>query len=368
MLRVAYGVFGYGRGHATRAAAVLPALRARHVVQIFAGGDAYDQLAPEYPVTRIPTLGYVYGPGGRLSAWRTARRNAWHVLDLLLRGPAFEAVCETVADFRPDVIISDAEPWLHRVGRRLGIPRIGFDHFGILVYCRPPLPLHDRIRGWRDVLVYRRLMGRPERVLVSSFYRARPRARGVQVIPPLLRAEVLRQRPVHGDYLLVYFNRGTHQFTPAVEAALRAIRLPARVYGTGRQGVDGLLDFRPLSNLPFVEDLAGCRAVVSTAGNQLVGEAVYLGKPLLVLPERAVEQRLNGAMLARLGLGQCVRADRFSVDVLRAFLAREDDFRARLARRRRDGRQAAVAALETFLFELAGRRPPTATPVAAAPP
>jgi len=365
VLRIAYGVFGYGRGHATRAAAVLPDLMARHEVRLFAGGDAYDQLSPEYPVTRIPTLGYVYGRGGRLSPWRTARRNAWYVLDLLLRGPAFEGVCESVADFRPDVIISDAEPWLHRVGRRLDIPRIGFDHFGILVYCRPPIPLGDRLRSRRDVLAYRWLMGRPERVLVSSFYRARSRAPGVRVIPPLLRDEVLRQRPVHGDYLLVYFNRGAHQFTPAVESVLRRVGLPARVYGTSRQGVDGRLDFRPLSNLPFIEDLAGCRAVISTAGNQLVGEAVFLGKPMLVLPEHAVEQRLNGAMLARLGLGQCVRADRFSVATVQAFLARENEFRARLARRQRDGRRAAVATLEEFLHELAGRRP-AATPSVAA--
>jgi UDP:flavonoid glycosyltransferase YjiC (YdhE family) len=39
-MRIAHGVFGYGRGHATRAAAVLPELETRHEVRIFAGGDA----------------------------------------------------------------------------------------------------------------------------------------------------------------------------------------------------------------------------------------------------------------------------------------------------------------------------------------
>ena len=40
-MRIAYGVMGYGRGHAMRTMSVLPALMAEHEVTVFAGGDAY---------------------------------------------------------------------------------------------------------------------------------------------------------------------------------------------------------------------------------------------------------------------------------------------------------------------------------------
>ncbi len=352
-MRIAYGVFGYGRGHATRAAAVLPELTQRHQVLIFAGGDAYEQLWSQYPVVKIPTLGYAYTTHARRSNWLTFKHNAWHVLDMLYRGPTFQAVYREMRDFRPDVVISDAEPWTHRAARRLGIPRIGFDHFGILVHCRLPMPWTDRVRAWRDALVYRRLMGKPQRVIVSSFYDAPPRWSGVTCIGPLLRDEILRVTPRRGDYLLVYFNKGQHQFTPHVEAALRAIELPVLIYGTPRQGRDGMLDFRPLSNVPFVEDLAGCRAIISTAGNQLVGEAIHLEKPLLVVPEDCVEQRLNAAALERMGLGRQIPHRRFSAAVIRAFLADEQVFVDSLRRSRRDGRTEALATLERFFGELA---------------
>lgn len=362
-MRIAYGVFGYGRGHATRTASVLPDLCRRHEVRLFAGGDAYDQLSIDYPVVRIPTLGYVYNARGQVSTLLTARRNGWHVLDMLLRGPQFQAVRDAVLDFNPDVVISDAEPWMHRIARYLRIPRIGFDHFGIMVYCRPQIPFGDRILSRRDVFVYRMLMGRPERIIVSSFYDARPRWPRVEIVGPLLRDAVLRAQPTRGDYLLLYFNKGAHLFRPHIEAALRAAGHPVRIYGVPRRGTDGNLQFRPPSNVPFVEDMANCRAIISTAGNQLVGEAVQLGKPMLVMPEDCVEQRLNGAALQRAGLGQCVRHADFSAEHIAHFLAEEERYHANIRRSARNGRQEAVDAIERFIAELTGRRPVAAEQV-----
>jgi uncharacterized protein (TIGR00661 family) len=354
-VRVAYGVFGYGRGHATRTASVLPELSKRHEVLVYASGDAYDQLSPQYPVVRIPSLGYAYGRDGRTSTLLTARQNFWHVLELVFHGPEFQLVREAMLDFRPDVVISDAEPFTHRVARHLGIPRIGFDHFGIMVYCKPRIPLGDRVRSRRDVLVYRWLMGRPERVIVSSFYHAKPRYPGVRVIGPLLRNEVLRARPTRGAHLLAYYNKGQYQFLPHVERAFREIGIPVLVYGTQRRGTVGNISFRPPSNVPFVEDMASCRAIVSTAGNQLVGEAVHLGKPMLVMPERSVEQRLNAVSLERRGYGMQVRHRDFNIEHLRAFLDNQEVYLENIRRSARDSRREAVETIEQFLRELAGR-------------
>ncbi|MFH1746316.1 MAG: glycosyltransferase family protein [Planctomycetota bacterium] len=356
-MRIAYGVFGYGRGHATRSAAVLPELHRQHDVLILAGGDAYDALTPRYPVVRIPTLTYEYAKSTRRSNYLTLKRNIGSVLDMLLRGSTFQSLLEVVSDFRPEVIISDAEPWLHNIGRRLGIPRIGFDHFGILVYCRPRIPWGDRLRSQRDVLVYRLLMRRPERVIVSSFYDAPPRRPGVCVVGPLLRDEVLAVTPTRGDYLLAYINKGEHQFTSQMEYILREAGMPVLVYGVPRQDTLGNLNFRSASNLPFLEDMAGCRAIFSTAGNQLVGEALHLGKPMLVVPEDSVEQRLNAASLEYMQIGMQVRHSELSQDVLQTFLEREALYLDNIRRHARDGRREALVAIERYLGELAGSVP-----------
>jgi uncharacterized protein (TIGR00661 family) len=255
-------------------------------------------------------------------------------------------------EFRPDVAICDAEPWSHAAAARLGIPRISFDHFGILAYCRPPIVWTDRLRSCRDVLAYRALMGRPDRIIVSSFYDGGAHDARIRFVGPLLRREVLCRRPKRGSHLLVYLNQGAHQFTPRIEAALRALSVPVVVYGTPRRGSEGNLTFSPPSNEPFLDDLASCRAVFSTAGNQLVGEALWLDKPMLVMPEHTVEQRLNAAAVDRLGIGRRVCHTDVTGDVIERFLADEETFRGAMRKALRDGRADALRAIESFASEL----------------
>src|SRR5262249_51453416 len=155
------------------------------------------------------------------------------------------------------------------------------------------VPSRDRLRWFRDVYAYRLVVGRPDRVIVSSFYSAPVRSPKVRLVGPVLRREVLRMRPTRGDFLLAYLNQGESQLVPRVERALRSLDIPVVLYGCGGRGKDGNIDFRAPAHMGFLEDLAACRAVFSTAGNQLVGEAIHLGKPMLVMPEHTVEQRVN---------------------------------------------------------------------------
>lgn len=353
-MRILYAVHGYGRGHATRALTVLPELTRRYTLLCLAGGDAYTAIWPDFPVVRIPTLGFAYVRGtGRVSRWQTLRRNLPAVLDLVCRGPVFDTVRAIVREFGPDVIISDAEVWSHRVAADLKIPRISFDHIGLLTYCRPEVEWFDRPAAWFNAQCYRWLMGQPDRVLVSSFYPIRPRRPGIKVVGPLLRPAIRELSPVQGDHLLAYFNQGKDQLRPAILNALAGAGRPVHVYGSDRRGQEGPLTFLPLSNLPFLEDLAACRAVVSTAGNQLIGEALYLGKPVCVMPEACVEQRLNAAAVERLGIGMRLSARQFTAERLRAFQANLDVYAGNLAGNVRDGVRQSLEAIEQFVTELA---------------
>jgi uncharacterized protein (TIGR00661 family) len=355
-MRIVYGVHGYGRGHATRALAVLPHLAKRHQVLVLAGGDAHAAIAPDFAVMRIPTLAFAYGrKSGKRSNWRTFRRNFPAALDLLLNGPVFGMVRGAIADFAPDVVICDAETWTHHAAASLKIPRISFDHIGMMAYCRPRIEWRDRLEARFDTACYRLLMLEPERVIVSSFYPLQPRRPGVRVIGTLARQAVRRTVPTAGKHLLAYFNQGHHQFRPGILRALQGVGCPVHVYGTPRRGRDKSLSFLPPSNLPFLEDLASCRAVISTAGNQLMGEAAFLGKPMLVMPERCVEQRLNAAAVERLGIGIRTTPTRFSAELVHRFLDESDRYIGNLRQHKRDGLPEALSAIEQFLAELAPR-------------
>ncbi len=355
-MRIVYGVHGYSRGHASRAATVLSELVKDHEVMIFAGRDAEKILSEEYEINSVPVLAYEYTDRGKISVLKTLRTIVPIISDLARHGKHFRNVRDMVRSFDPDIVISDAEPFTNHVARHLQLPLVSFDHFGIMVHCRVPLRWQDRLLSTIDRLAYQALLGRADKKLISSFYDAPPRTHDVQLIGPLLRDEVFQVAPSDGNHLLVYFNNGNHQVTPEVADTLRKLDIPMRVYGTALTGRDGPIEFRPTSNRGFLEDLASARAVISTAGNQLVGEAAYYGKALLVLPEDTVEQRMNAAAVERLGIGQQIAWADFSPAVVRRFLRRIPEFTAQARAASRDGRADALRFIHRWAKELSAKR------------
>jgi len=117
-----------------RAKAVLPELTRRHDVLILAGGDAYKALAPDYPIVRIPNIRFRYTKRGTVSNFQSIKHNAAAVLDMRLGGPAVEAVGDEISQFGAQVVVTDSEGYTHAAARLLKLPRISFDHFGVLVY------------------------------------------------------------------------------------------------------------------------------------------------------------------------------------------------------------------------------------------
>jgi len=352
-MRIAYGVMGYGRGHAMRTMSVLPALMRDHEVTVFTAGDAYEVLAPKFPTVRIPMVGYRYNAAGRHSTVRTIAENLSPMADLMLHGHGMDQVEREFRDRGIQVVISDSEAWCHKAAQRLHIPRISFDHVGILAYCKPHFPPDLWLIGMRDAIGYRSLMGIPERILISSFYPAEGKYPGVKLVGPMLRDVVKATRPTRGEYLLAYFNKGEHQYRPNIDRALRLLDIPVRVYGTPYRGVVENLDFKPLSNEGFVRDLAGCRAVLSTAGNQLIGEAIHFGKPILAVPEDAFEQRLNAHMIDRMGVGMRSSLSGLTPSDVDRFLSNEMSYRSHMKEHAGDGRDEAIATLNQFIEELA---------------
>jgi uncharacterized protein (TIGR00661 family) len=335
-----------------RTGAVLPALMAEHEVTVFAGGDAYDVLAPQFPTVRIPTLGYVYNDRGGYSIPRSLRKNLAGIADLALRGHGTELVEREMKSRGVELVISDSEAWTHRAAQKLKLPRISFDHIGIIGYCKPHFPADLWLAGMRDAAAYRLAMGWPERILISSFYDAEPQREGTKIVGPLLRDAVLRVKAARGEYLLAYFNKGEHQYLPHVDRALRLLDIPVVVYGTPFRGKIENLDFRAPSNEWFIHDLANCRAVLSTAGNQLIGEAVHFGKPIFALPEQAFEQRLNGYMIERMGVGMRGDLLRLTPSDVDRFLGNEAYYCSNMHAHARDGRAEAIETLHRFIGEL----------------
>lgn len=350
-MRIAYGVMGYGRGHAMRSSAILAGLVPQHQIKVYAGPDAYAVMQPHFDCEPIPCIHYRYGAQGSIDPLKTIRANLRPTTDLLFAGAQTRRIEESWRKFRPQLVISDSEAWSHQLAKRYKIPRISIDHVGIMAYCKPDFPARDALLAQRDRWGYLAMMGVPEHAIVSSFFDAPARYPQVSVVGPILRDIVYQARPSRGEALLAYFNKGEYQFNDGVEQALQACGRPVIVYGAGRVGKDHNLLYKAPSQQGFVADMAAARAVIATAGHQTASECLWLQKPMLLLPENAVEQRLNAHMVERLGLGSQASLTELTGYDIQRFLRRLDEFDEPLRQHRRDGREQAMQALARALAE-----------------
>lgn len=145
----------------------------------------------------------------------------------------------------------------------------------------------------------------------------------IVVMPPLIRQEVTAIQPEEGNYIHGYMvNSG---FADSVES-FHAIHpeVPLKFFWDKADTeevtkIDETLSFYQIDDVRFLNGMAGCRAYASTAGFESICEAMYLGKPVLMVPAH-IEQDCNAydAMMAGAG----IVSDSFDLEPLLRFVGR----------------------------------------------
>lgn len=336
MARIAISLCGEGRGHATRICTLIERLAEDHEILVYTSADALSFLQDRHPpgagpveVREIPGLVFEY-TGGRLDVFRSIAAGVDYHARIL--GPLTDRLIGELEAFGADLGITDFEPSLPRACARQGIPLVSVDHqHFLLAYDLGVLPRSLRWQAWwMGHAVWVCTVGATETV-VSAFFRP-PLRRGwehVVQVGPLLRRDLLGVAPEDRGYLVSYLRRHTPFSTLA---GLADCGLPVRVYGLGKRDPFGSLSFHEIDGRRFIDDLVGCRALVAAAGNQLIGEGLQLGKPMLVLPESAhAEQLMNAHFLAAMGCGDFCALERATAERIRTFVGGLERFRPALA-------------------------------------
>ena len=129
------------------------------------------------------------------------------------------------------------------------------------------------------------------------------------VMPPLLRNELFEQPLDRTEpfYLVYIVNNGYAEQVIRWHEAHPETRLHCFWDRPDAQGVetyDDTLTFHQLDDAKFLSMMARCRGLVSTAGFESIAEAMYLGKPVQVVPvEGHFEQWCNAFDTVRAGAG-----------------------------------------------------------------
>jgi uncharacterized protein (TIGR00661 family) len=319
-----------------------------------ASGRAMDFLAKRFAgVNRIHGLHMIYEEN-RVRRGKTFWSN---VLTGATGVPQnIAAYFDLIKDFRPEVTISDFESWTYLYAKVHRLPVVSIDNMQIINRCT-----HDDeiLAGHSaDFQITRAFVKGKlpfcDHYLITSFFRPPVRKPDTTLVPPILRPEVLAARRRPGDHLLVY---QTAEGYGSLVDSLEKTGLECRIYGMRRgivdEQVEGNLRYRPFSEDGFIDDLASCRAVIAGGGFTLMGEAVYLRKPMLALPlGRQFEQLLNARYLEREGFGRAA-ATLDDPRVIRDFVAAIPACSARLEGYSQDGNRVLFEHLDAQLDKAA---------------
>jgi uncharacterized protein (TIGR00661 family) len=371
--RILYGVQGEGRGHAARSLQIIQWLMARgYRVKVMTGGDALKVLGGlGLDLEEVPMFRYHFRADGAFSPWRTAWRNAARGLGLLFGiGRQHDRVSKVAARFRPGLIISDFEPYLSRIAARMGVPLIAIDHQHFLTESvLPPLS------GWQNALMLKLyqlgtalMAGKPDGIITSSFYHF-PKKRDSRAVfvGPFIPSRLKSLRSGSDGSITVYLKQAIYLQPLLAAMASRPNRrfVVFSDWNAGQpRGLPDNVRTAPISRDGFLAQLAKGSALITTAGNQVIGEAVYLRKPVLAFPEPDVlEQELNALALQRSGYGESFQLGSFTPERWDAFEARMARLAAGMGgafrnRRAFDGRRQALRTLHRFIRSIASEADP----------
>lgn len=137
------------------------------------------------------------------------------------------------------------------------------------------------------------------------------------VVPPLLRKEIVNKTPRKGNYLHGYLlNSGFGEEVKEWHTAHPEV--PMHFFWDERGAkettkIDDTLSFHQLNDIRFVKYMANAKAYATTAGFESVCEAMYLDKPVLMVPTH-IEQACNAHDASLSGAGAV--AEHFDLDAL----------------------------------------------------
>ncbi|MPR34320.1 glycosyltransferase family protein [Salmonirosea aquatica] len=331
-MKVLFIVQGEGRGHLTQAVSLRQILHsAGHEVAAVLVGQARGREIPAFFLEQIqapvhpflsPNLLY-NGNKGSICVGRTIRTH-------LMRASAYMAslreIHEQVEAIQPDLIVNFYEVLggLYKFVYRPEVPMVCVAHQYLLLHPQFPFPKNSWLA--RQIVNFNtRLtaLGATQKLALSFRCFARETEYGLTMVPPLLRREMKKSEPTDEGFALVYMTHPSlsrqivawHEQHP--ELCLHCFWDNSDA--PEEQRIDDTLTFHRLNGPKYLRMMASCKALVTTAGFESVCEAMYLGKPVLMVPvPKHFEQACNAIDGVLSGAGASSRT--FDLSVLTDFL------------------------------------------------
>lgn len=238
---------------------------------------------------------------------------------------------DTFREYQPGILINFFEPLIgwYAATRKVPFRIVSIAHQYIYLHPGFRFPAGLNLQALALSWFTRFTGSGSHRLIALSMYNL-PRCRNKKLViaPPLLRRELFQQEPSTDEFILIYLlNSGYvydifkyHKLNPDLKLVCFTDSREVREKHKGKWEVDETLEFHSLNDQKFLSLMASCKALVCTAGFESVCEAMYLNKPVMMVPVKGhYEQFCNAVDASRIGAG--IHAHSFDLSLLPACIA-----------------------------------------------
>ncbi len=353
-MKYLFVVQGEGRGHFTQALSLKNMLeRNGHEVLAVMVGSSAKRTLPDFftqkiatEIIRFQSPNFLPTPKGKSSS--LIGSILYNLLLLPVYISSLFTIRRTIKEKQPDVVINFYELLC---GITYGVfnpetPMINVAH---QYYFLTPAFHYTGKNIWQFRLLnfYTRLTALNAYKILALSFREENRFQfgKISLVPPLLRPEVLHKETTQGDFIHGYLLNSGY----ATELKSWSEQHPDQVlhffWDKKKMNKTTLLtpslSMHALSDSDFLNYMAGSKAYATTGGFESVCEAMYMQKPVLMVPTH-IEQECNVIDALRSKAG--VSASEFNLDILFSFMLRY--------RKTREFKSWTETAEAQFMFEL----------------
>jgi uncharacterized protein (TIGR00661 family) len=316
-MRFLFIVQGEGRGHMTQAISLYQILsRQGHQLSAVLVGQSRSRLIPKYFVKQIQAPVFTFcSPNFQLDTKRRGVSIFGTFVHNLKHLPVFMksllSLRRSIRQFQPDLIVNFYDP-LAAIYAALWRPKtkmVCIAHQYLMRHPKFVFPKGKRFARWALLFFTWVCAWGAEKCLALSFrWMPDMPKHDLMVVPPLLRAEITKLKPTTENFILSYvLNDGYANDIVAEQQHypdLKILGFWDRRDCLGVTRLQANLEFRPLDDVAFLDAMRRCRGLVSTAGFESICEAMYLGKPVFMIPvKHQIEQHCNAIDAYREGVG-----------------------------------------------------------------
>jgi uncharacterized protein (TIGR00661 family) len=316
MSKFLFVVQGEGRGHLTQAISLFEILTSagHQVVSVMVGMDnehnlpTFFQEKIKIKIDTFSAPSLVYGQTKAVKVWDTI---STHLKKLPKYRKSVQFLAQKVEEHQPDVIVNfyDMICGLYAQFYRPIIPVVCIGHQYLLLHQSfISLPNKQIDRFLLNLNTRLTSLNSTRKLALSFVQMPDDKASSIAVTPPLIRNEVKKITPTSKPFILAYITH--HKLSEDIinwHANHRDVEIHCfwnnKEFANEWQFRENLT-FHQVNSEKFLRMMQECSGLICTAGFESVCEAMYLGKPIMMVPvPNHIEQEINALDGQRAGAG-----------------------------------------------------------------